>query len=232
MIGIIRERRSLRSGHSIALEKAEFYRALSRGRLARIKPLLIEKRFGRGRLLMVAGEPAAYLWTLRRGEIRLFKSSTGGRTATLETLGPGEIFGAISALDETTYPASVEGVSDGIAWCLPRKTFLQLLAAEPGLGVEILKVVSRRLHNAHERVRSLAHDAAPSRLAQALLRATSEGEARVTRRALAETAGTTVETAIRVLRGFERDQIIQSQVGQVSVLDESALRRIAKAAVS
>jgi len=229
MIGIIRERRSLRSGHTIALEEAEFYRALSRNRLARVRPLLIEKRFERGRLLMVAGEPAAYLWTLRTGEIRLFKSSAGGRTATLESLGPGEIFGAISALDEATYPTSVEGVSNGSAWCLPRKTFLQLLAEEPGLGVEILKVVSRRLHEAHERVRSLAHDAAPSRLAQALLRAASEGEAQVTRRALAETAGTTVETAIRVLRGFERDRIIESEVGHVSVLDESALRRIAKA---
>jgi CRP-like cAMP-binding protein len=232
MIGIIRERRSLRSANTIALEEAEFYRALPRDRLARIRPLLIEKRFDRGRLLMVAGEPAAYLWTLRTGEIRLFKSSPGGRTATLEILGPGEIFGAVSALDELTYPVSVEGVSNGSAWCLPRKTFLQLLAEEPGLGVEILKVVSQRLQDAHERVRSLAHDAAPSRLAQALLRAASEGEARVTRRALAETAGTTVETAIRVLRGFERDEIIQSEVGHVSVLDESALRRIAKAAVS
>ena len=222
----------MRSGHTIALEETEFYRALSRNRLARVRPLLIDKRFERGRLLMVAGEPAAYLWTLRTGEIRLFKSSTGGRTATLESLGPGEIFGAVSALDEATYPTSVEGVSNGSAWCLPRKTFLQLLAEEPSLGVEILKVVSRRLHDAHERVRSLAHDAAPSRLAQALLRAASEGEAQVTRRALAETAATTVETAIRVLRGFERDRIIQSEVGHVSVLDESALQRIAKAAVS
>jgi hypothetical protein len=49
----------------------------------------------------------------------------------------------------------------------------------------------------------------------------------VTRRALAEVAGTTVETAIRVLRQFERDGMIRGEVGRVQVLDEPALRRVA-----
>jgi CRP-like cAMP-binding protein len=76
-------------------------------------------------------------------------------------------------------------------------------------------------------VRSFARDPAPCRLAQALLRATRDGVARVTRRDLAEAAGTTVETAIRVLRSFEREDLVQGEVGRVMVLDEAALRKIA-----
>jgi CRP-like cAMP-binding protein len=118
-------------------------------------------------------------------------------------------------------------VSDGIAWCLSRNKFLRLLVEDPWLTVEILRVVTHRLYDAQERVRSFAHDAAPRRLAQALLRATHNGEALVTRRALAEAAGTTVETAIRVLRNFERNAIVQGEVGRVYLLDEPALRKIA-----
>ena len=59
------------------------------------------------------------------------------------------------------------------------------------------------------------------------MRATRNGEALVTRRALAEAAGTTVETAIRVLRNFERSAIVQGEVGRVFLLDEPALRKIA-----
>jgi CRP-like cAMP-binding protein len=52
----------------------------------------------------------------------------------------------------------------------------------------------------------------------------------VTRRDLAEAAGTTVETAIRVLRSFERDEIVRGEVGRVIVLDAAALRRVASPA--
>jgi CRP/FNR family transcriptional regulator len=211
----------------VQLEKAEFFRALGAERLARVRPLIRERRFARQELLYVEGQSAESLWVLSSGAVRLYKTSPDGRVTTLEVLQPGEIFGAVSALDEATYPASAEAVSDTVAWTLPRGSFLRLLAEEPRLGVEILTVVARRLHAAHERLRAFAHDPAPARLARELLRAARAGEAQVTRRALAEAAGTTVETAIRVLRRFHRQGIIRGAVGRVSVLDERALRRIA-----
>ena len=215
------------SSDAIDLTEAEFFRALSADQLERIRSQLVEKPFARGRVLFFEGQPAEYLWAIRRGEVRQYKGSADGHVITLEVLGPGEIFGAVSALEGGTYPASAEGVSEGVAWCLRRNTFLRMLAEEPWLTIEVLRVVSHRLQDARERVRSFAHDPAPTRLAQALMRATSDGEARVTRRDLAEAAGTTVETAIRVLRNFERDRIIEGKVGRVRVLDESALREIA-----
>ena len=211
----------------IGLEEAEFFRSLAPKELARVRCQLVEKPFARGRALFFEGQQADYLWAIRRGEVRQYKSSSDGRITTLEVLGPGAIFGAVSALEAGTYPASAEGVSNGVAWCLPRNKFLRLLVDDPWLTVEILRVVTHRLYDAQERVRSFAHDPAPRRLAQALLRATRNGEAQVTRRALAEAAGTTVETAIRVLRNFERSEIVRGEVGRVHLLDEPALRKIA-----
>ena len=103
---------------------------------------------------------------------------------------------------------------------------ISLLRDEPQIAVEVLRIVSGRLHQAHERMRAFAHDLAPARLASALLDAARQGEARVTRRALAETAGTTVETAIRVLRRFEADGLIRSSVGHVIVLNPEGLSRM------
>jgi CRP-like cAMP-binding protein len=125
------------------------------------------------------------------------------------------------------YPSGAEAVTDGSAWWLRRAAFLQLLDEEPRLGLEILTIVSRRLREAQDRLRSFAHDPVPARLAQALLGAISDGEAHLTRRALAEVAGTTVETAIRVLRRFEQGGVIRGEVGRVCVLDEEALSKLA-----
>jgi CRP/FNR family transcriptional regulator len=210
----------------IELERAQFFRVLGPDLLDQVRPLLLEGRFYRQRVLFFEGQPATHLWLVRRGEVRMYKSSRDGRITTLETLRAGEIFGPLSALDEETYPASAEGVSDGVAWRLERGVALRLIREDPRVAVEFLRIVSGRLHEAEERLRSLACDPAPTRLARALLQACRDGEARVTRRALAEAAGTTVETAIRTLRRFERDGFILGEVGHVHVLDEPGLRRI------
>lgn len=217
----------MNAGPEIELEKAEFFRCLSPERLARVKPLLRQRRFTRKQVLYFENNTCDRLWVVRQGEVRLYKSSTSGEITTLDVLGPGEMFGAVSALEQDHYPSSAETVTEGSSWWLPRESFARILEAEPRLTAEILGIVSRRLREAQDRLRSFAQDPAPSRLALALLHAASDGEARVTRRALAEAAGTTVETAIRVLRRFERQGLVRGEVGRVHVLDESALRKMA-----
>jgi CRP/FNR family transcriptional regulator len=127
------------------------------------------------------------------------------------------------------YPSSAETVDPGCAWVLPAPELQRLLTSEPALALDLLRIVSRRLREAEERLRAAALDPAPTRLAQALLQAARGGEARVTRRTLAEAAGTTVETAIRVLRRFEREGWVHGEVGRIQLLDEPALRRLAEA---
>ncbi|MEN8181828.1 MAG: Crp/Fnr family transcriptional regulator, partial [Myxococcota bacterium] len=161
----------MNAGPEIDLEKAEFFRALSRERLARVKPLLRQRRFGRQQVLYFEGNACDRLWVVREGEVRLYKSSTSGEITTLDVLGPGEMFGAVSALEQNEYPSSAETVTEGSAWWLPRESFVRILEAEPRLTVEILGVVSRRLREAQDRLRSFAQDPAPSRLALALLHA-------------------------------------------------------------
>jgi len=204
--------------HEVELEEAEWLR---------VRPHLRERPFYRQRVLFREGEPATALWAVRRGTVRLHHVSAGGRSMTLETLGPGEIFGALSALAEERYPVSAEALDAGLAWCLPREVLLRLLAENPRLGVEMLQVVSQRLRAAHQQLFSFAHDRVPTRLALALLHALRDGVALVTRRELAERAGTTVETAIRVLRRFEREGVLHGETGRLEVLDEAALRRLA-----
>lgn len=211
----------------VTLEQAELFRALAPETLARIRPHLRDRAFYRQRVLFREGEPAASLWVVRRGVVRIYHVSSDGRPTTLESHGPGEIFGALSALDDERYPVSAEALEEGFAWCLPREVLQRLLFEDPRAGVELLRVVATRLRSAHVQLHSFAHDRAPARLARALLHVVSDGAAVATRRELAEAAGTTVETAIRVLRRFEREGLLRGETGRIEVLDAEALRRLA-----
>jgi CRP/FNR family transcriptional regulator len=167
------------------------------------------------------------LWVVRRGVVRIYHVSADGRPTTLESHGPGEIFGALSALDGERYPVSAEALEEGFAWCLPRDVLQRMLDEDSRVGIEMLRIVASRLRSAHLQLHSFAHDRAPARLARALLHQVREGAACVTRRQLAEAAGTTVETAIRVLRRLEREGLVRSEAGRIEVLDAGALQRLA-----
>jgi CRP/FNR family transcriptional regulator len=211
----------------IEIEKAELFRVLPEADLRKVRARLHEHSYEPHHVLYFEGNTADRLWIVRSGQIRLYKSSVDGQLTTLDVLGPGEVFGVVSALEKDIYPSSAEAVSKSHVWWLPRERFFKLLSEEPRIGHEILQILSRRLREAHDRLRAFAHDPAPARLAGALLRAANDGEAQVTRRALAEAAGTTVETAIRVLRRFEREGLVEGRVGRVRIVDEPALRELA-----
>lgn len=210
----------------LEIGEAELFRVLAPERLAWLRPQLYERRVERQKVLYYEDTPAERLWVVRSGEVRLYKSSASGQITTLDVLGPGEIFGVLSATPGEVYPASAESVTDCSLLWLAQSAFLRLLREDPRLPMEVLGIVSRRLREAHERLRSFAYDAAPTRLARTLLRVAPDGEANVTRRALAEASGTTVETAIRVLRRFERAGLVESEIGRVKILDEAGLRRV------
>jgi CRP/FNR family transcriptional regulator len=215
------------SGPEATTATAELLRVLGPERLVRLGGSLRAQAFRRHELLFHEGHVAEHVHIVRAGRVRLCKFSADGRVTTLDTLGAGEVFGALSAAEREVYPATAEALSEGSAWQLPRRTYLCLLVETPALGVEIVEIMHRRLREAHERLRAFAHDPAPARLARELLRAAKAGKAQVTRRTLAEAAGTTVETAIRVLRRLEADGVIRGAVGSVAVLDAIALRRLA-----
>ena len=218
-------------GDSVALSDAEFFRCLSPEQLAWAQQRIKTRQFYPRRRLFSEGQAAAHLWVVERGCVRLIKSSAKGQVTALETLLPGEMLGLWSAAPDEEYAASAEGVTEGRVWRLSKSAVQELVGREPSLAAEMVGVIAERLREAHDRLHSFAYDAVPSRLASALLSVdagTVDGQgARVTRRVLAEASGTTVETAIRVLRRFEKEGLIRGEVGAIHVLDAARLGEIA-----
>jgi CRP/FNR family transcriptional regulator len=196
-------------------------------RLDSVEDRLERRQFEPGEYLYHESQPAGWLWGLERGEIRTLKGSASGRVTALERIRRGDLFGMAAVTPGARYPESAQGVIGGEVWKLPRRVLATLLADDPKLAQALLAVVAARLQRAQDRLCSFALQSVPARLARVLLDA-DEGDAiRSTRRLLGESAGTTVETTIRVLRRFEHSGWIESGVGWVRLLDRAALEGVA-----
>jgi CRP/FNR family transcriptional regulator len=217
----------------VPLEETALFRLLGPGRIEKIRPHVREKRFGEGEFLYFEGEKAEFLWAVGAGEVRTLRGSAAGRVTTLEMLKRGDLFGVAALAPEGVYTEACQSVSEGRAWRVPRRVIAGLLRDDPEIARALLVIVAERLQRAHERLCSFAHDSVSARMARAVLEASpresspENGRIETTRRLLGDSAGTTVETAIRVLRRFEKAGWIEGGIGWIRVLDQGALARVA-----
>lgn len=190
----------------------------------------------RGEVLFTEGNAADAVWAVGEGSVHIVKTAPGGREIILEVVAPGELFGAVVAIDNRPYPASAVAASDGVVWRLPAALARDCCLRFPSLRSAILGHVATRLRSAHERLRSVALERVEQRLARALLTlmnkiGTPEAGGtvvKVTRQELADMTGTTVETAIRVTSRWQSAGLVISSRNSLQVVDESRLALLAE----
>jgi CRP-like cAMP-binding protein len=237
----IRNPMPLRMAIVYGLEMATFdglkgFRTLSAEDRVLVASATREQRAAAGKVLFTEGEEADSLWAVKEGLVHIVKSGPQGRRVVLEIIPPGELFGAVVALQERPYPATAIAVEDSVIWRLPAGLARQLCQKHPTLRSSILEQVTARLRGAHERLRSVALERVEQRLARAVLTLAEKiGECKgqatvlsVTRQELADMVGTTVETAIRLTSRWQRAGIVRSARHQLALTDMTRLAEIAR----
>jgi CRP-like cAMP-binding protein len=180
------------------------------------------------------GDPALWLCLVKAGHVRIVHHSRTGKDVVLELLGPGEIFGGVAVIERRPYPASAQATEPSIVVQIPAGVVVGLAERHPMVVREMALLIGRRLRAAHDSVKSLSVEPVEARLAATLLRlADREGVPtkrgvelpfHLTRQSLADMSGTTVETAIRVVSRWLRDELVEDRSGRLIVRDQTALR--------
>jgi len=212
------------------------FRALPAADRQAIAAATREQSVAAGKTLFVEGQAADGLWAVKEGLVHIVKHGPEGREIVLEVIPPGELFGAVVALEARPYPASAVAAEDSVVWRMPAALARDLCLKYPTLRAAILDQVASRLRGAHERLRSVALERVEQRLARMILTLTGKiGRQKggvtvlsVTRQELADMVGTTVESTIRVTSRWQHARIITSSRHELGLTDLVALRKIAQ----
>lgn len=194
------------------------------------------RSFERGETVFAAGQPADSVWAVKEGLVHIVKGGAGGRELVAEVIPPGELFGAIVALENRPYPATAIAAEPSVVWRVPAALARELCQKYPTLRAAILAQVTSRLRSAHERLQSLALEPVEQRFARLLLMLAAKlGQEQdglrvvsATRQELADMIGTTVETAIRITSKWQRSGVVRAARHQITLADPAALQAIAE----
>lgn len=159
----------------------------------------------------------------------------GGREAIFGVMGPGELVGELSAIEDSLRSTTVTTLEQVDALVVSRSDFLALLDQHPRIALVILRMVARRLRYADAQRAEFATLDVAGRLAQRLLELSErfgtpqergiEIKLPLSQEELASWIGASREAISKAFQLLRTLQIVETGRRRVTVLDLDGLRR-------
>ncbi len=111
--------------------------------------------YPRGALLFAEGRPVRGIFILCDGRVKLSICAENGKRLTLRIAGPGEVLGLGATLSNTPYEVTAELLDNARVAFVRRKELVKFLRENPGVCLQVVRMLSQDLHGAYERVRSI-----------------------------------------------------------------------------
>lgn len=211
--------------------------------LARVSQLAVPRSFDAGEVVFREGDASDTCYVVRLGRARAVRQHPDGRTITLATFGPGDIFGELALFEDERRSATVETLEPTGVVAVLGPDMRRLMTEHPEIAVRLVIALGRRLRQANERLARRSFQSVQGRVASVLAELVEQaraeadddggGDARAdgrdvaitaTQADLAKLAGSSRESASRFLAVLERAGVISQGRGRLVVHDPQALR--------
>ena len=183
-----------------------------------------------GEILFLEGEPAAGLWMIQTGRVKIYKLNPQGQEHILRIFGDDDTFNDISAFDGGANPANAAALSDTKLWVFPTQVFQDCIQNDGTFALRVVQVLSGRVRGLIRQIENLTLYSVTVRVARLLLNQVDDpalSGTGVTRVALAAHLATTPQTISTALREIELTGAIEFDRHQIRILKEDLLRSIA-----
>ena len=187
----------------------------------------IQKAIPKDTVIFNEGDECGTVAFLLSGSIRISKIGKNGREIVLYRLESGDscILTISSVLANISYPATAVVEEDAEAILLSVQQFKELMTINPEFQQYIYKLLAARLLEVMTLVDEIVFHKMDERLIEYLLRHSKNDEdiIEITHEELASQLGSVREVISRLLKGFERDGLIQLSRGKVKIMHRSGL---------
>lgn len=220
------------------LARMELFQGLPACELEMVAASARLRRLPKDLRIFSQGDDGVRAHAVVEGGVRITQSGSDGAQVVIRFIGPGEMFGTVSLFTDGRYPADAVTLAETLEASWSEAELLDLIHRHPQIGVNVIRIIGKRLQEVQERVRELATQRAERRVAHAVLRlARQAGQSTINgtviefplrRKDVADIAGTTLHTASRILTTWEKAGLLASHNQRLTIRNASEILRIAE----
>jgi CRP/FNR family transcriptional regulator, cyclic AMP receptor protein len=203
--------------------------------LERIADVAVPRQFEPGQVVFREGDASDTCYVVREGHARAIRTHGDGRTITLATFGPGDIFGELAMFEDERRSATIEAIEPTSVVGVLGPDMRRLMKEHPEISSRLVIALGRRLREMNERLSRQSFQTVQSRVAVVLSELVAQEIAAgknatdvlvtATQADLAQLAGSSRESASRFLAVLERAGVISQGRGRLVVHNPSALEQ-------
>ena len=220
------------------LRKIDMFRRVGAADRQHILQVAHLQRFPRGELIFREGDPADTFLAIVEGRVKVFKAAPGGKEIILEIFGKGDPLGAVAVYERRDLPAAALALEDTECLAIGRSDFFALLEQHPALVRALLSGLTLRLAELTRRLAELTSGRVEARFARLFLKLATQIGTRddagifvampLTRQELADLTGTTIETAIRTMSRWQKEEVVRTEKDGFLIVNRPSLEAIAE----
>lgn len=219
------------------LRKVPLFASFAPERLEALVGATSSKRLAAREELFHKGDPAAQVYVVASGRLKVVTTSADGDEVLFAILDEGEVVGELPMLTGGRRTASVVALEPSELLALARRDFLRFLREQPECAIELMVVLAERLVRISEFAEDALFLSLPARLAKKLLHLAERYGAedadgtridlRLSQGELADLVGTTRESVNKQIRAWSEQGVVRMARGEVMILDRERLERFA-----
>jgi CRP/FNR family transcriptional regulator len=196
------------------------------------------REYAKGDVIFEQDAPSEAFYAIAAGRVKIYKMMPTGKDLILEVFGPGDPLGALAVYAERPFPATAAALEPTTCIVIPRAAFFRLLEHNPSLVRGLLAGFTVRLVELTNRLAELTGGRIEPRFARLFLKLAHEmGRAErgrtfiplpLSRQELADMTGTTIETCIRIMSRWSKEEVVLTEKDGFVVANQGALEDLGR----
>jgi CRP/FNR family transcriptional regulator len=213
---------------------APCFQMLTSKELELIRASKTQVLFRKGDSLTKQGTFASYILFVINGICKQYIEGYGSKSFNMRIVQPGEFVGLSAVFTKNIFNYSTVALTDCYAFLIEKDVIAKVIQKNGLFGLNIIKRYCEQNSNLFSTLQNVLYKQMNGRISETLLYLDSIRESHpdifqlLSRKDIADFAAISTESAVKLLKSFEKDGLIELQDKDVIIRDKKALEDISK----
>ena len=214
--------------------QAPCFQSLTNNEAELVRASKTQVLFRKGENLTKQGAFASYVLFIMTGYAKQYVEGNGKYNHNLRVIKPGEFVGLSAVFGKSTFNYSAVAITDTQVFLIEKKVLANVSQQNGQFAYNIIKRYCELNSVLFDNIKNLVYKQMNGRIADTLLYLNPDNfsgieiTALLSRKEIAEFAGLTTESTVKILKSFEKDGLIRLDDKRIEILDNEKLLEISK----
>jgi len=220
------------------LENFNLFESIDQSNMEKLNNITSMQEIQKSQPIYFAQDPSNSIFFLKKGRVKLTRTSPDGKEMIVALINPGDVFGEMSILDDSERTDYAITMDECLICAISKNDFREFSEKNPSLNLKLTKLIGFRMRKYSERIEGLIFKDAQQRVISFLLSLANEQGKKIgdeifvkpflTHQDIASLTACSRQTVNSILTSLREDGIIDFDRRKLIIKNNNELRKLSE----